>query len=96
MSNITKCRVGWKWDETGEMHIVSFSTSGNVLFLILDGGHMNVYHSTLYAFSYVSTQLSKFEPQRALIIMTELSKLMVCASGCITKRLCVSQFINHF
>lgn len=56
---------------------------------------MKVYQSTLYVFSYVSTFLNKSELQCALIIMTELSKLMMCASGCITEKLCVNQFINH-
>ena len=71
MINITKCRVGMGvGGETREMHIVSFSCRSKVLFLILHHEHTNVYHSILYASSYVSTLPNKSEPQCALIIMT--------------------------
>ena len=73
---------------------MSLSSTGILLFLQLNGGCMNVYHNTLYAFSYVSTFLNKFEPNVLNYNDSELSKLMMCASRCITDRLCVNQFIK--
>lgn len=84
-------------DESGmrqDRYVMSLSSTGTVLFLKLGGGYMNVYHNTLYAFSYVSIFLNKFEPNVLNYNDSELSNLMMCTSRCTTDRLCVNQFIK--
>lgn len=52
--------------------------------------------NTLYAFSYVSTFLNKFEPNVLNYNDSELSKLGMCMSAYITDRLCVNQIYKPF